>query len=170
MTLSGTSSVSPSFGAGTQSGPVFSPAVLPGSSRSSAELTKTDLSSSATVDAASPSTKSVRAASTSAGITTSAATPKPIAVSAATASSEAARAAAVKTEQAATPAKSAVVGEEGQIRELRAQGQNLSQIAVDLNISVAAVNGDLQTDIPKFATPPPVAESSDHSTTISVFA
>ena len=177
MTLSGTSSVSPAFGAGTQSGPVFSPAVLTGGTKGNLELAKTDVSVSTggASDAASatavtstlaapkpPSSPAVAAAAASSGA------PKTAAVSAATASTEAAKVASAKPAQA-IPTKSAVVGEDGQIRELKSQGQNLSQIAVDLNISVAAVNGDLQTDIPKFVTPPPVVDTSDHST-ISVFA
>ena len=194
MTLSGTNSVSPAFGAGIQAGPVFSPAVLTGGSRPTTELAKTD---STTSGAGAP--VSTSAVSGSPGLTKSAGLPsagadggpavslgapsasaaspggaaagtaKATATSSATASAEASRA-AEKAAEARNATKSAPVGEDGQIRELRSQGQNLSQIAVDLNISVAAVNGDLQTDIPKFVTPPPVVESSSDHSTISVFA
>ena len=186
MTLSGTSSVSPAYGAGTQTGPVFSPAVLTGGSRPTAELAKTD---STTSGAGAP--LPVKAVSGSPAVTKSASvagedgTPEaagatspggssggaPVkTASAATVSAEASQA-AEKAAASRSTAKSAPVGEDGQIRELRSQGQNLSQIAVDLNISVAAVNGDLQTDIPKFETPPPVVESSSSAhSTISVFA
>jgi hypothetical protein len=185
MTLSGTSSVSPAFGAGTQTGPVFSPAVLTGGSRPTAELAKTDATTSGagapvSAKAVGGSPAVIKAASVAGGDATSgaaaAAAPggsssAPVkTASAATVSAEVSQA-AEKAAEARSTAKSAPVGEDGQIRELRSQGQNLSQIAVDLNISVAAVNGDLQTDIPKFVTPPPVADSSNSAhSTISVFA
>jgi hypothetical protein len=47
----------------------------------------------------------------------------------------------------------AKLNEDGQVHQLKAQGQDVMQIAVDLSLTSAAVGSDLLIDIPRYAIP-----------------
>ncbi len=67
--------------------------------------------------------------------------------------------AAPATEAGATDASLGKLSVNGEIRQLKEQGQNLSQISIDVDLSISTVGNDLLINVPQIPaitqTPPP---------------